>query len=113
MNGRFALLSMLLIRPYVKSHAYKYSVMLACPASFFKKDSRQAGMKDNGVLLINSFEKMEQWAKRKDIHRLELNVVTHNEAAVALYRKVGFEIEGKKKHSLLINNTYADEYWMV
>ena len=59
------------------------------------------------------FEEMEQWAKRKDIHRLELNVVTHNEAAVALYRKVGFEIEGKKKHSLLINNTYADEYWMA
>src|SRR4030067_3682907 len=54
MNGRFALLSMLLIRPYVKSHAYKCSVMLACPASFFKKDSRQAGMTDNVVLLMNS-----------------------------------------------------------
>jgi len=28
--------------------------MLACPASFFKKDSRQAGMTDNVVLLMNS-----------------------------------------------------------
>jgi hypothetical protein len=26
---------------------------------------------------------------------------------------MGFEVEGKKKHSLLINNTYADEYWMA
>ncbi len=59
------------------------------------------------------FEEMEQWAKRKDIHRLELNVMVHNEAALALYRKMGFEIEGKKKHSLLINNTYVDEYWMA
>jgi len=59
------------------------------------------------------FEEMERWAKRKDIHRLELNVMVHNEAALALYRKMGFEIEGKKKHSLLINNTYADEYWMA
>jgi hypothetical protein len=44
----------LLIRPQVKSHAYKYPVMLACPASFFKKDSRQAGMTNNVVLLMNS-----------------------------------------------------------
>ena len=28
--------------------------MLACPASFFKKDSRQAGMTDNVALLMNS-----------------------------------------------------------
>jgi RimJ/RimL family protein N-acetyltransferase len=37
----------------------------------------------------------------------------YNEAALALYRKMGFEIEGKKRHSLLINNTYVDEYWMA
>ena len=59
------------------------------------------------------FEEMEQWAKEKEFHRLELNVMVHNEAALGLYRKIGFEIEGKKKHSLLINNTYADEYWMA
>ena len=59
------------------------------------------------------FEEMEKWAKKKEIHRLDLTVVVHNEAALALYRKMGFEIEGRKKHSLLINNTYVDEYWMA
>jgi RimJ/RimL family protein N-acetyltransferase len=59
------------------------------------------------------FEEMERWAKEKKFHRLELNVMVHNEAALALYRKIGFEIEGKKKHSLLINNTYVDEYWLA
>jgi RimJ/RimL family protein N-acetyltransferase len=59
------------------------------------------------------FEEMERWAKEKGIHRLELTVMVYNEAALALYRKMGFEIEGKKRHSLLINNTYVDEYWMA
>ncbi len=45
------------MRPYVRSHSYNYSVMLACPASFFKKDSRQAGMTVNVVLLMNSLVK--------------------------------------------------------
>ncbi len=191
--------------------------MLACPASFFKKDSRQAGMTDNVISLMNSpvkirqireddaekfldlcrridtetsfmmfepgerpftiknqrdeirdilsrdnqtifvaekdgqltgyltacggrykrnrqtvdiitgvlrgfysqgigtklFEELERWAKEKEIHRLELTVMVHNKAALSLYRKMGFEIEGRKKHSLLINNRYIDEYCMA
>jgi RimJ/RimL family protein N-acetyltransferase len=59
------------------------------------------------------FEEMERWAKEKEIHRLELTVMVHNEAALAFYKKMGFEIEGRKKHSLLINGTYVDEYWMA
>jgi RimJ/RimL family protein N-acetyltransferase len=59
------------------------------------------------------FEQMERWAKEKEIHRLELTVMVHNEAALALYKKMGFEIEGRKKHSLLINGTYVDEYCMA
>jgi RimJ/RimL family protein N-acetyltransferase len=39
--------------------------------------------------------------------------MVHNEAALALYKKMGFEIEGRKKHSLLINGTYVDEYCMA
>ena len=35
-----------------------------------------------------------------------------NHAGIALYKKMGFEIEGVKKDSLLINDQYVDEYYM-
>ncbi|WP_423800979.1 N-acetyltransferase family protein [Neobacillus sp. SAB-20_R2A] len=59
------------------------------------------------------FERLDQWAVSHKIHRLELTVVTRNEAGVALYNKMGFEIEGTKKHSLLIAGEFIDEYYMA
>jgi len=59
------------------------------------------------------FEQIEEWAKKRKIHRLDLTVMVHNETALALYRKIGFAIEGRKKHSLFINDSYVDEYWMA
>lgn len=58
------------------------------------------------------FETLEIWAKEHQIHRLELTVITRNEAGLALYKKMGFEIEGTKRHSLYIQGEYADEYYM-
>ena len=59
------------------------------------------------------FAALEEWAHQKSITRMELTVMTHNKAGLALYRKRGFEIEGTKKHSLLINGQYVDEYYMA
>ena len=59
------------------------------------------------------FETMEAWVRQKHFHRLELSVMMHNKAAVALYKKRGFEIEGTKRHSLVINGQYVDEYYMA
>lgn len=38
--------------------------------------------------------------------------MTHNLAGIALYKKMGFEIEGRKRHSLRVNGAYVDEYYM-
>ncbi|HLR79667.1 MAG TPA: GNAT family N-acetyltransferase [Bacillota bacterium] len=57
-------------------------------------------------------QKLEQWAIEQDIHRLELTVMKPNKVALGLYKKVGFEIEGTKKHSLLVEGQFIDEYTM-
>lgn len=59
------------------------------------------------------FSEMNEWASYNNIHRLELTVVIDNKAGVALYKKMGFEIEGIKKDSLLINDKFYDEYYMA
>ena len=45
------------------------------------------------------FTAMEEWASQQNIHRLELTVMTPNEAGIALYKKRGFSIEGTRKHA--------------
>ncbi len=58
------------------------------------------------------FQQMEEWATEHGIARLELTVVTENEAGLALYKKQGFEVEGTKRQSLKINGRLVDEYYM-
>ena len=59
------------------------------------------------------FQELEDWAIQHDLHRLELTVMRHNEAAVHLYQKMGFVIEGTRQDSLLVNGRYVDEYYMA
>ncbi|MEH7440258.1 GNAT family N-acetyltransferase [Neobacillus drentensis] len=59
------------------------------------------------------FEKLEEWAVERKVRRLELTTVTQNVAGVALYKKMGFEVEGTKKDSLLIDGEFVDEYYMA
>jgi len=59
------------------------------------------------------FEKIEAWAKDHQIHRLELMVMKHNQAAIALYQKMGFTVEGLKRDNLLINGEWIDELLMA
>ncbi|WP_028856271.1 GNAT family N-acetyltransferase [Psychrilyobacter atlanticus] len=58
------------------------------------------------------FEELEKWSGKNNIKRLELTVMTHNEKAVNLYKKMGFKIEGLKEHSILMDGKFIDEYYM-
>ncbi len=58
------------------------------------------------------FKELEAWAKKHNKHRLELTVMENNPGAYALYRKMGFEVEGVKKDSLLVNGEYINDIYM-
>jgi RimJ/RimL family protein N-acetyltransferase len=60
-------------------------------------------------------EHIKTLAKNQSIKRIELTVDTENTPAINLYRKVGFEIEGKLKNNYRLSSTgkYYDEYIMA
>lgn len=59
------------------------------------------------------FKALESWATVKGLHRIELTVMETNAAGLALYKKMGFEVEGTKRDSLLINGHFVNEYYMA
>lgn len=59
------------------------------------------------------FQACEQWARDKHLHRLELTVMTHNVRGLALYKKMGFEIEGTARHQMKVDGEYVDLHFMA
>jgi len=59
------------------------------------------------------FDSLVHWSKESPLRRLELTVMTHNERAIALYKKFGFEIEGTQKDSLMVDGVLVDEFGMA
>lgn len=55
---------------------------------------------------------LEDWARAAGLHRLELTVMAHNQAAQALYHKMGFVVEGTRHHAIQFDSTYIDELYM-
>lgn len=39
--------------------------------------------------------------------------MTHNEAAIGLYRKLGYECEGTRRAALVVDGKPVDEFWMA
>lgn len=54
-----------------------------------------------------------EWARRTGVVRkLNLHVYTHNEAAIGLYERSGFEHEGTIRRDAYIDGEFADSYAM-
>ncbi len=62
-----------------------------------------------GKELVN---KLEVWAMSHGYSRLDLTVMQHNERAKRLYESCGFEVEGLKRYSLVVDGEYVDELYM-
>lgn len=54
------------------------------------------------------FTQALKWAKKKKIHRLQLDVYDFNKAAIKLYKKFGFKKEGVKKEAVRIGKKFID-----
>jgi len=52
------------------------------------------------------------WSLAASLKRLELTVHTTNLRALSVYLRCGFEVEGLRRSSLLVDGKYVDEYLM-
>lgn len=58
------------------------------------------------------FTALEDWARSLGLRRLSLGLMAENETARALYVKMGFLEEGRKKEAFLLPGRYVDELLM-
>lgn len=61
-------------------------------------------------LLENILDLADNWLM---LVRIELDVTSDNERAIHLYNSFGFELEGKKKYSIIKDGKYADLLMMA
>jgi RimJ/RimL family protein N-acetyltransferase len=54
-----------------------------------------------------------EWARSRGVHKLELHVFPHNEAAIRLYERFGFEREGYRKRHYRRPDGYVDAILMA
>lgn len=59
------------------------------------------------------FRKLDEWAQKNSIVRLELTVECANIAARKLYEKNGFIVEGRRMKSMKLGDDFVDELYMA
>lgn len=73
-----------------------------------KASTRQSGV--GSALLSAAIDMCEKWV---NVSRIEIEVYTDNEAAIALYRKHGFVVEGTCRNFAFRNGTYVNVHIMA
>ncbi|WP_338848482.1 GNAT family N-acetyltransferase [Massilia sp. W12] len=84
-----------------RRHAASLGMMVAGP---------WIGRGIGGALLHALLEMADNWLQ---IVRIELNVYEDNAAAIALYRKFGFELEGMRRADAMRNGAFANSLVMA
>jgi len=74
---------------------------------YVKPEFQQSGV---GTELLNSV--LERIKSEPQAHKVKCCVNSQNEAAINLYKKVGFEVVGTQKDELLVNGEFHDELMM-
>lgn len=59
------------------------------------------------------FKRLDEWARKNSIVRLELTVECANTAARHLYEKNGFVVEGRRMKSMKLGDDFVDELYMA
>lgn len=77
---------------------------------------------DFGLMMLKAYsgqglgsylmQKMESWARANKMHRMGAQVRTKNVAAMALYLKYGFEVEGVARDAAFINGEWHHQYYI-
>lgn len=52
-------------------------------------------------------------ARKKGLTRIELTVREHNKNAIALYKKLGFQVEGLHRNAIRVDNQYENDISMA
>ena len=85
---------------------HPYSPHVAEVGLMVSADRRRRGI---GSALM---EEAMKWARTAGITKVELEVFPHNTPAIALYRKLGFEEEGRRRKRYLIGGHHVDAVLM-
>lgn len=98
LNGIFA--------GYAVVHGYKHSKAkhVASVRLAVKDEYQRQGI---GSELMKA---VEHWSLQRDISRLEASVMEHNDGALSLFNKLGFQQEGIRHNAIKLNDTFINEY---
>lgn len=80
-----------------RPHGYRFSCSLVAEARYLVGIPQEFTGRGVGA---RPFQEVETWTRNAAVHRSELKVMTHNEAGIAIYGKLGSQIEGTRRAAL-------------